>query len=198
MPRLSALVVLVSVVSLASVVTCRPTDTDSFDFISWPGDESVGKPLQLAEAGFGSTNPLPFDEPFNVALPPDGNFDSNSLIPPLFDDASLTSPSTPFPFDIAEGTLCPGENRYASCCKGDRCVVTYPCDRDEVLKCCTVDPDDVNRTPRECTVPGSSSLPQAFNEYPGGFYSQLPSDTDSNPFGDLGEGFSDFSFSDFF
>lgn len=184
MPQLSSRpVIFVSVLSLASLVICRPTDENSFDLIGEaknlplldlplsPSDESMEEPLQLPESAFSSTEPL---LPTSFSGPVSTAFALNSDLDPI---------SPPFAFQIADGTLCPEENRYAFCCKGEQCVKTAKCYTDEDLNCCTVDPgDNADKTPYNCQPPSAPSLqssqniPQPFSV----FFSELSNDFDSD------------------
>lgn len=195
MPRRSALLILVSVVSLASLVTCRPAEQDSFDLINEefsdfplsPNDESIENSPQFSELGFGSTEsllPTSFSGPVNTAFSLGGDLDPDSPQSALFDSSSSSS----FPFQIADGRLCPGENRFAFCCKGEKCTKTAKCFSDEELNCCTVDlgaNDD--KTPYNCQPPSSPPLQglQIIPESPSGFFSEFPSDPDSDFLGDF-------------
>lgn len=190
--QISSLVFFLSIVSLASVATCRPTAKDgvdlvqeeknlpSSDFLLSPNGELIEEPPQPLESGFGSIeSPL---------LPPiDTAFSFNSdlvgpVSPPftLFDSSSSSS----FPSQIADDTLCRGENRHAFCCRPGKCVQTYRCYGEEVLNCCTVDPGDKDgENPYGCQ-PVSSTSPQGLQYLPG-----FPSDFDNG----FDSGFKDFS-----
>lgn len=184
MPQLSSPVIFVSIVSLASLVICRPTDQNSFDlreeeknFLTppdlslSPSDEATEESLPLPESVVGSTEPLlptSFSGPLSTAFVLDSDLD------PI---------SPPFTFQIADWTLCQEENRYAFCCKGEQCVKTAKCYSDEDLNCCTVNPgDNADKTPYNCQPPSAPSLqssqniPQSFST----FFSELPNDFDSH------------------
>ena len=208
MPHLSSLVVIfVSVVCLDSLVTCRPADTVGFDlvqedenpplsdFLLSLNDEFMEEPPQLPESSFGSTEPLlltSFSGPINTASSLDSDFDPTSPPDDVFDPSSFFSSSfsssSPFSFQIADETLCPGENRFAFCCKGEKCVKTAKCYTDEDLNCCIVDPGEKDdKTPYNCQPPSSPSLQglQIIPEFPSDFVSEFPSDFDSDLRSDL-------------
>lgn len=191
MPQLSTLAMFVSVVSLFSSVTSRPAGKDRFNLIqdgeylplpdfslSLNDDKFMEEPLPLPESSFESTEPLlpsSFSGAINTAFTFGSDLDPDSPSYTLFDFSSTSFSSSPFPFQIADATLCPGENRYAFCCKGEKCVKTAKCYTDEDLNCCTEDPGkNDDKTPYDCQPP-SSPAPQGLQILPGS-----PSELDSS------------------
>lgn len=196
MAQISNLVFLLSAVSLASLVTCRPAAEDSFDLIQeegnlpqldyplFPADRAMEESPQLPDSGLEIIDPLSttsFSGPTSTTFALDSDLNPSS---PLFAlaDSSPSFPPSSFPFQIADGTLCPGGNRFAFCCKGEKCVKTAKCYTDEDLNCCTVDPrDDVDKTPYDCQPPSAPSVESVPNIQKSSsiFLGQLPSEHDS-------------------
>lgn len=188
MPQVSDLVLLLSAVSLASLASCRPAEKESFDLLQeeeklslldyhlLSSNEASEEPSELSPSVFGSIDPLlapSLSGPISTTSALDTNLDPNSS-PNLY--------SSPFPSQIADGTLCPGANRYAFCCKGEKCVRTAECYTDEDLNCCTVDPGNGDdKTPYDCEPPPASSSRNMQNipDSSSMFFSQLPNDLDS-------------------
>lgn len=138
MPRLlSSFIMLVSLTSRVSLVTCRATEGESFkrqtlsDSI-WFSNEFVN-PQTFSEAdsvNLGGTD-LEFPDDFTETSP----------LP--FETSSESSP-----FLIAEEPLCPGAFRYPYCCGANGCTLTTTCQLGETLNCCTAEPNGVtNCTP---------------------------------------------------
>lgn len=145
--RVKNLMTLVSLVSLAILVPCRPTEEDRFNLIqgepsvhSLPFSEGSSAP-QILE----SSSPLTFDA-IDSAL-----FDSISPTSPnVLSDASIFA-------QVAPKTICPGKNRYVFCCGAAGCYYTTTCGPDEILCCCTVDPGSPTGDYYDCdpAYPGS-------------------------------------------
>lgn len=63
-----------------------------------------------------------------------------AFVPGSTDTSSFTTSPGSSSFPIADGTLCPGENRSAFCCDASGCSRTSVCGLGETLNCCTIDP----------------------------------------------------------
>lgn len=185
MSQLSNLFIRFCVASFASLASCRPSGEDTFDLIQQkedlsipdfsllPSGGSIEDPFQLPVLGSGSIEPLltsSFNEPIITAYSFDSDLDPHSSQLALIDSAS-SIPTLPFPLLIADGTLCPGENRHAFCCKGEKCVKTAKCYTDEDQVCCTVDDEENDdKTPYNCQPPSAplsqklQSIPEFFSE----------------------------------
>ena len=201
MPQISNLILLLSAISLAFLGSCRPAENERFDFIQEGGlslldfpllssNEALEESLEPSQSVLGSTDPLfatSLSGPVSTTFTLDISLNPNS---------SPNFYSSPVSSQIADGTLCPGANRYAFCCKGEKCVRTAECYSDEDLNCCTVDPgNDEDKTPYDCQPPSASSSQdmQNVSDFSTIFAGQLPNDFDSRVSEDfLGEIFDDF------
>lgn len=125
--RLSDLITLVSVISLASLVTCRPTEEVKYDLIQ-------GESIPDFAIPDGS---LPFQTPESDSEIIFGTAESAVL-----GNLPSSSPSTLSDFSsfrvAAIDSICPGENRFAFCCGSVSCTFTISCADGESLNCCTV------------------------------------------------------------
>ena len=125
---LSNLVTLVSIVSLASRVNSRPTEGETFNVFQ----------RQISSESFflGSSEPqiFPGSDPILAGE------NQLAFLNGLPDTSSFTTSPGSSSFLIADGTLCPGENRSAFCCGSSGCSQSSVCGLGETLNCCTIDP----------------------------------------------------------
>lgn len=189
MPQILNLVLLLSAVSLASFATCHPAETDNFDVIQraenpplldFPllsSKEAAEEFPELSQSGFGNTDPLLLT---SLSGPPAS---TTFALENEFDPTWLSDPdSSPLSLQIADGKICPGDNRYAFCCKGEKCILTAECYSDEDLNCCTVDPgNNDDKNPYDCQPPSASlpQNPQSIHNPSSISFSQLPDELDS-------------------
>ena len=123
-------ITLVLVVSLTPLITCRPTEGESFKRQTLPDS------LPFSD---GFLDPQILSEPGSI------NLGGANLA--FLNDIAETSPSSSTlfsdlsTFSIAVNTLCPGAFRYPYCCGINGCTQTTSCLPGEILNCCTAEPN---------------------------------------------------------
>lgn len=141
MPRLlSSLIRLFLVVSLASLVTSKPTEGDDFNPV--PGD--------------ALTDLLSFFDGFLPSQMPDSSITFEAIDSSFLDDIDPISPtilsdSSDF-WAAAPKPICKGKNRLPFCCRAAGCTPTSTCENGEILCCCTVDPGDTTDNYHDCEM----------------------------------------------